>query len=156
PSWASDRRWIAFAASPAPEENLYPQNLFIARPDGAEPRQVTPMPNAGQVLDDGPKGVVRGRAVLLSGETRRPLPNLPVGPSGLRKGGGTDDGANFRTFLPAGGGWIKLSGQVDGRPHLAWRFAPAIEGRVTDLKDVPVLPGVEDQPSTPAWCDQDR
>ncbi|HLY74087.1 MAG TPA: hypothetical protein VKU80_08210 [Planctomycetota bacterium] len=156
PSWSFDRRWIAFAAAVDPEANLYPRNLFVARPDGTDVRQVTPMPRAGAGEDDGPKGVVRGRAVLVAEESRRPLPQLRVSAYGLRRPESTDSEGHFQTYLPAGGGWIKLSGRVDGKPVLAWRFAAAIEGRVTDLKDVPLGYSLDDQPSSPAWCDQDR
>jgi hypothetical protein len=156
PSWSFDRRWIAFAAAVDPDANLYPRNLFVARPDGADPRQVTPMPHAGTSLEDAPRGVVRGRAVLVTEDARRPLPDLRVTAFGLRRPDVTDSDGHFQTYLPAGGGWIKLSGQLDGKPLLAWRFAAAVEGQATDLKDVPVGPGVDDEPSAPAWCDQDR
>ncbi|HVR84151.1 MAG TPA: hypothetical protein VMU54_07570, partial [Planctomycetota bacterium] len=156
PSWSFDRRWLAFAAGPDPDANLYPRNLFVARPDGADLRQVTPMPRAGAVADEGPKGIVRGRAVLVTEQARRPLPNLRVTACGLRRPDSTDPDGNFQTYLPAGGGWIKLSGLVDDRPVLAWRFAAAVEGRTTDLKDVPLHWAGDDQPSSPAWCDQDR
>ncbi|MBV8878329.1 MAG: PD40 domain-containing protein [Planctomycetaceae bacterium] len=156
PSWSSDRRWIAFTAASDPDAQLYPRNLFVARPDGNEVRQVTPMPRAGAVGDDGPKGAVRGRAVLVGDQARRALPNLKVTAYGMRRPAATDAEGGFQTFLPAGGGWIKLSGEVDGRPVLAWRFAAAVEGRVSDLKDVPLSFGVDDLPSAPAWCDQDR
>jgi hypothetical protein len=156
PAWSSDRRWLAFAAAVDPDANLYPRNLFVARPDGADLRQVTPMPRAGVLGDEGPKGVVRGRAVLIADEGRRPLPGLRVTAYGLRRPESTDSEGNFQTYLPAGGGWIRLSGKVDGNPVLAWRFAAAVEGRVTDLKDVPLNIAVDDLPSSPAWCDQDR
>lgn len=156
PTWSADRRWIAFVAAADPDANLYPRNLFVARPDGADLRQVTPLPRAGAVADDGPKGAVRGRAVWISGEGRRPLPQLRVTALGLRRPEQTDREGNFQTYLPAGGGWIKISGTVDGKPVIAWRFAAAVEGRVTDLKDVPVAAGTDDEPSSPAWCDQDR
>jgi hypothetical protein len=156
PSWSADRRWIAFAAAADPDANLYPRNLFVARPDGADPRQVTPMPRAAVPLDDVSKGVVRGRAVLVSERDRRPVANLRVTAYGLRRPGVTDTDGYFQTYLPAGGGWVKISGLADGQPVLAWRFAAAVEGQVTDLKDVPVMPGVDDEPCSPAWCDQDR
>jgi hypothetical protein len=156
PTRASDRRWIAFAAAADPDANLYPRNLFVARPDGAELRQVTPMPRAGAGPDDGPKGIVRGRAVLVLEQAHRPLAGLRVTAYGLGRPESTDSEGNFQTYLPAGGGWIKLSGRVDNRPVLAWRFAAAVEGRRTDLKDVPVNFAVDDEPSSPAWCDQDR
>jgi len=156
PSWSFDRRWIAFAAAPDPETNLYPRNLFVARPDGADLRQVTPMPRAGAAADEGPKGIVRGRAVLVTDQSRRPLPNLRVSASGLRRTDSTDAEGCFQTYLPAGGGWVKLSGMVEEKPVLAWRFAAAAEGQTTDLKDVPLSLALDDQPSAPAWCDQDR
>lgn len=156
PTWSSDRRWIAFSAAPDPDANLYPRNLFVARPDGTDLRQVTPMPRAGIAVDDGPKGTVRGRAVLVDSQSRRPLPGLRVTAYGLRRPETTDSEGYFQVWLPAGGGWIKLTGEIDGKPMLAWRFAAAIEGRITDLKDVPLAPGLDDQPSAPAWCDQDR
>ncbi|HLY11579.1 MAG TPA: hypothetical protein VKW04_19920 [Planctomycetota bacterium] len=156
PAWSFDRRWIAFAAATDPDASLYPRNLFVARPDGADARQVTPMPRAGLGADDGPKGIVRGRAVLVTGPDRRPLPNLRLTAYGLRRPETTDADGGFQTYLPAGGGWVKLSGVVEGKPVLAWRFAAVTEGQVTELKDVPLSPGVEDEPSAPAWCDQDR
>ena len=152
PAWGPDRRWIAFTAALDPDSNLYPRNVFVARPDGAEFRQVTPMARAGVPADDGPKGIVRGRAVIATQSASRPAPNLRVTASGLRRAETTDSDGNFRTYLPVGGGWVKLSGQADGRPVLAWRLAAAIEGRVTDLKDVSVSFEGEDVPSAPAWC----
>src|SRR6185295_8997809 len=59
---------------------------------------------------------------------------------------------NFQTFLPVGGGWVKLSGEADGIPVLAWRFVVVNEGRVTELKDVPVVAASDDLPSSPAWA----
>jgi hypothetical protein len=156
PTWATDRRWLAFSAGLDPESNLYPRNLYLVRPDGADFRQVTPMPRSGIIADDGPKGTVRGRAVVVLDQDRKPLPGLRVNALGMRKADVTDGEGNFQTFLPAGGGWIKLSGEVDGKPSLAWRFAAVIAGHVTDLKDVPLLPGVEDEPGSPAWCDDGR
>jgi hypothetical protein len=156
PSWSTDRRRLAFAAASDPDSNLYPRNLYYVRPEGADLRQVTPMPGADLASFDGPKGIVRGRAVAIGDQARRPLPNLRVGAYGLRKTDVTDADGNFQTFLPVGGGWIKLSGTVEGKPVLAWRFAASVEGRITDLKDVPVPPGLDDEPAAPAWCDQDR
>jgi hypothetical protein len=114
------------------------------------------MPRAAAPLEDVPKGVVRGRAVLVGDRVRRPVANLRVTAYGLRRPASTDADGYFQTYLPAGGGWVKLSGLADGQPVLAWRFAAAVEGQTTDLKDVPVIPGVDDEPSSPAWCDQDR
>lgn len=156
PAWATDRRWLAFTAGAAPDANLYPRNIFVMRPDGADLRQVTPIPRAGIDSDDGPRGAVRGRAVLILDQDRRPLPGFRVSAHGLRKPDATDSEGNFQTYLPAGGGWIKLSGQIEGKPFIAVRFANAQEGKVTDLKDVPVNPGVEDEPAAPAWCDEGR
>jgi hypothetical protein len=156
PAWSADRRWIAFAAASDPDANLFPRNLFVCRPDGADLRQVTPLPRAGTPLDEGPKGIVRGRAVLVSETARRPLPRLRVTAAGLRRAEATDADGSFQAYVPAGGGWIKLAGEVDGTPVLARRFVPAVEGQITELKDVPVGPGVDDEPSAPAWCDQDR
>ncbi|HZE98352.1 MAG TPA: hypothetical protein VE981_15075 [Planctomycetota bacterium] len=156
PAWASDRRWLAFAAAVDPDANLFPRNLFIVRPDGADLHQVTPMPRAGMSADDGPKGPVRGRAVLVSGEARRPLANLRVTAAGLRKADTTDAEGAFQTFVPVSGGWIRLSGRIDGKPAVAWRFVAGIEGKITDLKDVAVRLAADDLPSSPAWIDQDR
>lgn len=151
PSWAPDRRWIAFTAELAPDSNLFPRNVFVARPDGSELRQVTPLPKAGVSADDLPKGIVRGRAVFVTDDSRRPVPRLRVTAAGLRREELTDPEGNFQTYLPVGGGWVKLSGQLDGRPVLGWRFAAAAEGRITELKDVAIAFGTDDVPSSPAW-----
>lgn len=151
PVWAPDRRWIAFTAAHDPDSNLYPRNVFVARPDGSELRQVTPLPRAGTSVDDLPKGIVRGRAVLVTDAARRPLPRLRVTALGLRRPEATDAEGNFQTYLPVGGGWVKLSGEVDGRPVVAWRLAAASEGRITELKDVAVSFGGDDVPAAPAW-----
>jgi len=151
PVWAPDRRWIAFTAALDPDSNLYPRNVFVARPDGSELRQVTPMARAGTPPDDVPKGIVRGRAILATQSASRPLPNLTVTAYGLRRAEKTDADGGFQTYLPVGGGWVKLSGLADNRPVLAWRFASAVEGRVTDLKDIAMSPGDPDLPTAPAW-----
>jgi hypothetical protein len=151
PAWAPDRRWVAFTAALDPESNLYARNLFIARPDGSDLLQVTPGPRAGPPPDDAPKGIVRGRAVLVTDIERRPLAGLTVIASGMRRPDRTDREGNFQTYLPVGGGWVKLSGQVDGRRVLAWRFASAAEGRLTELKDVPVVFADDDAAASPAW-----
>jgi hypothetical protein len=156
PAWGPDRRWIAFTAELDPDSNLYPRNVFVARPDGSELRQVTPMPRAGLPADELPKGIVRGRAVLAADAGRRPLAGLRVTSSGLRRAEATDSDGNFQTYIPVGFGWVKLTGQADGRPVIAWRFAAAADGRVTDLRDVPLTFGVEDRPAAPAWCDEGR
>lgn len=155
-SWATDRRWLAFSAGLDADQNLFPRNIFVVRPDGADFHQVTPMPRAGGVADDAPKGIVRGRAVRMLDQERRPLPGLRITAFGLRKPAATDADGNFQTYLPAGVGWIKLTGQEDGNPLIAWRFVSALEGRVTDLKDVPLVPGAEDEPASPAWCNDGR
>jgi hypothetical protein len=114
------------------------------------------MPRAGLPSDDLPKGIVRGRAVLAADAARRQLPGLRVTSCGMRRAESTDPDGNFQTYLPVGIGWLKISGQVDGRPVIAWRFAAASDGRITDLKDVAVSFGVEDLPAAPAWCDEGR
>jgi len=151
PAWAPDRRWIAFTAALDPESSLYARNLFIARPDGSDLLQLTPGPHAGPPPDDAPKGIVRGRAVLATDISRRPLAGLTVTARGMRKPDLTDREGNFQTYLPVGGGWVKLSGLVDGRRVLAWRFASPSEGRLTELKDVPVLFADDDAVAAPAW-----
>jgi hypothetical protein len=151
PSWAPDRRWIAFSAALDPESNLYPRNLFVARPDGSELRQVTPIARAGSPPEDAPKGIVRGRAVEAGQSSSQPASGLTVTAYGLRRTEKTDAEGNFQTYLPIGGGWIKLSGRHDGRPVVAVRFVSPAEGRITDLKDIAVTPGEADLPSAPAW-----
>jgi dipeptidyl aminopeptidase/acylaminoacyl peptidase len=151
PAWAPDRRWIAFTAELDPASNLYARNLFIARPDGADLLQLTPGPRAGPPPEDAPKGIVRGRAVLATDISRRPLAGLSVSASAMRRPEITDREGNFQTYLPVGGGWVKLSGLVDGRRVLAWRFASPAEGRLTDLKDVPVMFADDDAVASPAW-----
>ena len=68
----------------------------------------------------------------------------------------TDREGNFQTYLPVGAGWVKLSGLVDGRRVLAWRFASAAEGRLTELKDVAVVFAEDDAVSAPAWSADGR
>jgi hypothetical protein len=87
----------------------------------------------------------------VSQAARRPLAKLRVTASGLRRTEVTDADGNFQTYLPIGGGWVKLSGEVDGKPVIAWRFVAAAEGRITELKDVVVNFGADDVPSAPAW-----
>lgn len=156
PAWAPDRRWIAFTAALDPESSLYARNLFIARPDGADLLQITPGPRAGSPPEDAPKGIVRGRAVLATDISRRPLAGLTVTATGMRRNDLTDREGNFQTYLPVGGGWVKLSGLVDGRHVLAWRFASAAEGRLTELKDVAVTFADDDAVAAPAWSADGR
>jgi hypothetical protein len=156
PCWAPDRRWIAFTAALDPDSNLYPRNLFVARPDGSELRQVTPLPRAGNPREDAPKGIVRGRAVLATQASSRPASGLTVTAYGLRRSEKTDGDGNFQTYVPVGGGWVKLAGRVDGRPVVASRFVSPSEGRITDLKDVAVTPGDDDVPSAPAWSEDGK
>src|SRR6185436_7305475 len=118
--------------------------------------QVTPGPRAGPPADDLPKGIVRGRAVLVTDIDRRPLAGLTVTASGMSRPERTDREGNFQTYLPVGAGWVKLSGMVDGRHVLAWRFASASEGRLTELKDVPVVFADDDVVSSPAWSTDGR
>ena len=151
PTGAPDRRWIAFTAALDPESNLYSRNLFVARPDGSELVQVTPMPRPTMPVADLPKGIVRGRAVLLNAGDRRALPRLRVTAFGLQRPETTDADGHFQTYLQIGGGWIKVSGEVDGRPVAGWRLAASSEGRITDLKDVIVSFGADDVPTSPAW-----
>jgi hypothetical protein len=151
PVWAPDRRWIAFCAALDSDAQLYPRNLFVARPDGSELRQVTPMPRASGPTEELPKGIVRGRAILASPGFNQPVPNLAVTAYGMKRPEKTDADGNFQTYLPIGGGWVKLRGQVEGRPVIATRFAAAGEGRITDLKDIALSPGEEEVPSAPAW-----
>jgi hypothetical protein len=151
PSWAPDRRWIAFTAALDPELNLYPRNIFVARPDGSELRQVTPIARAGGPPQDTPKGIVRGRAILTGQASSRPAAGLAVTAYGLHRAEKTDADGNFQTYLPVGGGWIKLSGRIDGHPFVAVRFVSPAEGRITDLKDVALTPGEDDIPTAPAW-----
>jgi hypothetical protein len=156
PVWAPDRRWIAFTAAREPELNLHPRNVFVARPDGSELRQVTPLPRAGLPAEDAPKGIVRGRAVFVTDVARRPLPRLHVTAMGLRRPELTDADGNFQTYLPVGGGWVKIAGDVDGRRAVAWRFAATAEGRITELKDIPLTYGEDETPSAPAWTADGR
>src|SRR5258706_8667751 len=147
PAWAPDRRWIAFSAALDPDSNLYPRNVFVARPDGAELRQITPFPTRN---GDG-KSRVRGRAVLVIDGERRPLPGLRVVAGGQQRVEATDGEGLFQIWAPTGVGWVKLSGSVDGRAVVASRFIAGAEGYTSDLKDVPVSFGAEDLPSAPAW-----
>lgn len=151
PVWAPDRRWIAFTAALDPDFNLFPRNVFVARPDGSELRQVTPLPRAGLSAEDIPKGIVRGRAVFVTDAARRPLARLRVTSSGLRRPELTDADGNFQTYVPIDGGWVKIAGEVDGRAVVAWRLAAASEGRITELKDVAVVFAGDDVPASPAW-----
>jgi dipeptidyl aminopeptidase/acylaminoacyl peptidase len=156
PAWAPDRRWLAFTAALDPDSNLYARNLFIARPDGSDLLQITPGPRAGPPADDLPKGIIRGRAVLVTDIDRRPLAGLTVTASGMSRPERTDREGNFQTYLPVGAGWVKLSGLIDGRRVLAWRLASTAEGRVTELKDVPVVFADDDVVSAPAWSADGR
>ncbi|MBI3856127.1 MAG: PD40 domain-containing protein [Planctomycetes bacterium] len=156
PAWGPDRRWLAFTAGPDPEFNLFARNVFIARHDGSDLIQVTPGPRAGPPPDDAPKGIVRGRAILASDIARRPLARLRVTAAGQRRAEATDPEGNFQTYLPVGGGWVKISGEVDGRPVVAWRFAFAGEGRITELKDVAVSFAGDDVAAAPAWSSDGR
>ena len=151
PDWAPDRRWIAFTAEVDPDRNVTPRNIFVSRPDGSDLRQVTPMARASGPPEDVPKGIVRGRAVFVTQADSRPVPNLAVTTYGLQKAEKTDADGAFQTYLPIGGGWVKLSGTIDDRPVSAVRFTTAAEGRITELKDIPVTPGGDDLPSAPAW-----
>lgn len=152
-TWGPDRRWIAFTAAPDPDFNLYPRNIFVARPDGGDVRQVTPLPRAGSSVADLPKGIIRGRAV---DPERAGLSGFRVTAFGFPRAEITARDGSFETYLPTGGGWIKVAGQIGGRPAVAWRIAAATEGRVTDLKEIAVLPGGEETPSAPAWCGEQQ
>lgn len=151
PSWAPDRRWLAFTAELDPESNLFARNIFVARPDGSELGQVTPMARPGGTLGELPKGIVRGRAVVAGENARTPAAGLRVTSSGMSQASATDADGAFQTYLPVGGGWVKISGMVEGRSAFAWRFASCSEGRITELKDVALTFGPEDLPAAPAW-----
>lgn len=156
PAWSPDRRSLAFVASIDPEFHLTPRNLFTIRPDGSELRQVTPMPRADRRLDDAPKGMVRGVAFRIVDGQRTPAPGLRVTVYGTRHAVDTSPDGSFQTFLPAGGGWVKIAGTIDGRRWITWRFTAASEGAVTNLGDVTVSPGADAEPAAPSWSGDGR
>lgn len=152
PTFNPDRRWIAFTAAAGRDSNLYPRNVFIVRPDGSDVRQVTPLPGSGAPAEDVARVVVRGRAVLPTPDGPKPAAGLRVTSSGRRPPELTDSDGTFQTYVPAGLGWVKISGLSDGRPVAGWRLLVTIEGRPTELRDVVLSPGGEDLPAAPAWC----
>ncbi len=149
PAWSPDRLWIAFAADTPGD--LLSRNLFVVRADGSELRQVTPVPRAGASLEDAPKASVTGRAVLAEAGVKRAAPGLRVSVYGLRREASTDADGRFRAFLPVGGGWVKVSGNVADRAVTAFTFASASEGRTVDLGDLILRPGGDDAAAAPAW-----
>jgi hypothetical protein len=150
PAWSPDRRWIAFAAVGG-RADLLARNLFVVRPDGSELRQVTPMPRADQPHEDSPKGTLQGRAVFVDANGKHPAAGLRLALYGLARELRTDAEGKFRTFMPAGGGWFKLSGAYEGRPVAGSMFVSIVEGRTTEVQDVVVRPGGDDAAAWPAW-----
>lgn len=151
PAWSPDRRRIAFTASVDPDFQLTPRNVFTVPAEGGAAEQVTPMPRAGLRLEDAPKGLVRGRAFRTVDGVRVPAPGLRITSYGIRREAASGPDGSFQTFLPAGGGWVKLAGTIDDKRWIAWRFTPASEGKVSDLGDFVVSPGADDEPARPAW-----
>jgi hypothetical protein len=156
PSWSPDRRWIAFSASVDPDFQLTPRNLFVVRDDGSDLRQVTPMPRAGARLDGARKGLVRGRASRIVDGLRVPAAGLRVTAYGFHRASVTGTDGIFETFLPAGGGWIKIAGTLEDRRWTASRFAAVSEGATTDLGEINVSPGGDGEPALPAWSADGR
>jgi hypothetical protein len=152
PTWGPDRRWIAFTAAANRDSNLFPRNVFVARPDGTEFRQVTPLPAAGLAPEDVPRAIVRGRAVVPTPEGLTPAGGLRVTCAGRGPAQVTDSDGTFQAYVPMGLGWIKISGEQQGRPVAGWRFVATVEGRATDLKDIALSSGPEDFLAAPAWC----
>jgi dipeptidyl aminopeptidase/acylaminoacyl peptidase len=152
PAWSPDRQWIAFSAAADGPFNLYARNVFVVRADGTELRQVTPLPRAGLFFEDAPKGIVRGRAVqALAGGARKAVPGLRVTAYGTRRTEETGPDGVFQIYAPAGGGWVRLSGEADGRRVSVWRATLAEPGKPQDLKDVVVGPGGDDAAAAPSW-----
>lgn len=151
PAWSPDRRQIAFSASVDPAFQVTPRNLFVSLADGSEVRQVTPMPHADRRLDDAPKGIVRGFAVRFIDGQRRPAPGLRVTVYGTRRASETEAEGAFLAYVPAGGGWVKIAGLIDGRPWTAVQFATPREGATAYLGDLTLSPGAEGEPASPAW-----
>lgn len=149
PAWSPDRRLLAFAA--AGRDDLLSRNLFVVGADGSGLRQVTPMPRAGLSQEDAPKGTVQGRAVFVDVNGKRPVSGLPVTVYGIRRDARTDAEGRFRSFMPAGGGWLKIAGTFEERPVISSTFAAIVEGKTTDLGDVVLRPGASDAAAAPAW-----
>lgn len=156
PAWSPDRERIAFTASVDPDFQLTPRNLFTVRADGSELRQVTPMPRADKRLDEAPRGIVQGRAFRLVNGVKQPFPGLRVTAYGSRRAWETGADGAFQAFLPTGGGWVKIAGEVDGRLWIAVRFSPVTEGGTIDLHDITVSPGGDGEPAAPAWSADGR
>jgi len=149
PAWSPDRRLLAFSAGGG--DDLLSRNLFVVGADGSGLRQVTPMPRAGLSQEDAPKGTVQGRAVFVDANGKRPGPGLAVTMYGIRRDARTDAEGRFRSFMPAGGGWVKVAGTFEERPVCSSTFAAVVEGKTTELGDLVLRPGVEDAAAAPAW-----
>jgi hypothetical protein len=152
PAWSPDRSWIAFTASTRSDTELYLRNIFLVRPDGSDLRQVTPMPRAGRSLEDGPKAPLQGRALLLVDGVRRPAAGLRITVYGTERTWQTGPDGAFQAFVPAGGGWIKLSGMANDRRVTLFRFVSAREGQPLDLGDLNVTYGGDETLAGPAWA----
>jgi hypothetical protein len=151
PSWSPDGRRLAFSGSIDPAFQLTPRNLFTVRADGTELSQITPMPRAGLRLDDAPKGMVRGRAFRMMDGQNLPAPGLRVTAYGTHAEAQTGPDGAFQIFLPAGGGWVKLSGTIEDRLYTSWRFTAASEGGVSNLGDFMVPAGGDGEPARPVF-----
>jgi hypothetical protein len=156
PAWSPDRSWIAFTASIRSETELYLRNIFLVRPDGSDLSQVTPMPRAGKSLEDGPKAPVQGRALLLVDGIRRPAAGLRLTVYGTERTWQTGPDGAFQAFVPAGGGWIKLSGMANDRRVTLFRFVSVTQGHPLDLGDLNVPYGGDETLAGPAWLPDGR
>jgi hypothetical protein len=156
PAWSPDRRSLAFSAALDPDFNLLARNVFSVRHDGKDLRQVTPLPRAGVFLEDAPKAPVRGRAVVLDQASRRPATGLRVTAWATRASATSGGDGTFQIYAPAGVGWIRVAGTVDGRRVSAWKAAPVRPGEPLDLGDFVLAPGDGDAAGAPSWTADGR
>ncbi len=158
PAWSPNRKWIAFSSNAGADRNLHRRNLFIVRPDGTSLRQVTPLPRSGQDLENAPKGIVRGRAVLLVETGRLGANDFDVAIYGRNSTEKTGAGGLFETYAPMGTTWIKISGTHNGMRYSGMVLQPVREGRITELSSDVILSewGADFETCSPSWSADGR
>ncbi|MBI4564069.1 MAG: PD40 domain-containing protein [Planctomycetes bacterium] len=153
PAWSPNRAWIAFSSSAKADRNLYLKNVFIARPNGSDLKQVTPMPRSGEVFDSGPVARARGYAVALLPKGKLGMEGFTIAAYGSDRTEKTGKGGRFEISIPATTAWIKISGTYGGVRYSGSTMHALKMNEVVDLGEILLtVGGAEDQALHPVWA----